>query len=196
MKYIIIGLGNPNAEYDGCRHNVGKMTVESVRRAYDLSEFKENKKVKVLESKGKVGKHEVVLLSPEIFMNNNGKVLLPYIKSKKDAERLVVIYDDLDLPMGKMKMSFGRSSGGHKGLESVMRTIKTKDFLRVRVGISPATAKGLAKKPSGEEAVIKFILGKFKPAELDILKKEFKKVSEGIKTFIESGREMAMSTFN
>lgn len=196
MKYIIFGLGNPGEEYEGSRHNVGKMSVENLRKVFEFPEWKENVKNKTSVSSDKVGKHELVMLKPEVFMNNNGKLLSSYIKSKKDAERLVVIYDELDLPLGKMKMSFGRSSGGHRGLESVIKTIKTKDFLRIRVGISPATAKGLAKKPAGEDAVIKFILGKFKPVELDILKNENKKIAEGIKTFLECGREKAMSEFN
>lgn len=196
MKYVIMGLGNPSGEYDGSRHNVGKMTLEAVRKPFDFPEWKENTKNKIAISSDKIGKHEVMLIRPEVYMNHNGKVLVPYIKSKKDAERLIIIYDELDLPLGKMKMSFGRSSGGHRGLESVIKTIKTKDFLRIRVGISPATSKGVAKKPAGEEAVIKFILGKFKPAEMDILKKVFKKISEAIEVIIKEGKEEAMSQFN
>jgi len=196
MKYFILGLGNPGEEYDGSRHNVGKMSVETLRKILDFADWQENKKNKVSVSIGKLGKHELILIRPEVFMNHNGKILSSYVKSKKDAERLIVIYDELDLPMGKMKLSFGRSSGGHKGVESVIKTIKTKDFLRIRIGISPSTTKGVAKKPSGEEAVIKFILGKFKPAEVDILKQEFKKIVDTVQTFLEEGKEMTMSKFN
>ncbi len=195
MKFTVIGLGNPGGEYKDTRHNTGALIVEYLQSALDSSPWKENKKAKALESVGKIGKHTVTLILPEQFMNNNGKVLPSLIKSKADAGRLLVIYDELDLPIGKMKMSFGRSSGGHRGLDSVMRAIKTKDFMRIRVGVSPES-KGVAKKPKGEDAVIKFILGKFKPDELEILKKEKLKIKKALENIVENGFERAMGEFN
>ena len=95
-----------------------------------------------------------------------------------------------------MKISFNRGSGGHRGVESVVRAIKTEAFIRIRVGISPSSAKGAAKKPVGGEAVEKHILGKFKPAEMAILKKVSKNVAEVIETVITEGREVAMGEYN
>jgi len=114
----------------------------------------------------------------------------------KAAERLVVVYDDLDLPLGTMKLSFDRGSGGHKGIESIARTLKTKRFVRIRIGVSPATATGKLKKPVGEKEVVDFILTRCKAHELDELKKVFKKASLAIETIVSEGREIAMNRFN
>jgi PTH1 family peptidyl-tRNA hydrolase len=118
------------------------------------------------------------------------------ITSVKAAEKLMVIYDDLDLPFGKNKISFNKSSGGHKGLESIIKNIKTEKFARVRVGISPKTASGKIKKPIGEEAVTKIIMGKFKPDELTSLKKLSKEVHVALETFVSEGIEKSMTGFN
>ena len=125
----------------------------------------------------------------------SGKSLIWLVKSKNQAEQLVVIYDDLDLPLGSWKFAFDRGSGGHKGLESIMRAIKTKAFVRVRVGVSSG-APGKVKKPKGEEAVVKFILGKFKDSELAELKKVSKQIVEGLDLLVAEGREHAMNEWN
>ncbi len=194
--YVIIGLGNPGEEYKETRHNVGRMTLEYVRKSFGLSDWKEDKKMKALASEGKVKNERVLFLEPETFMNKSGLSAAAVIKSKKAAEKLIVIYDDLDLPVGRMKISWNRSSGGHKGLESIIKTLKTEAFLRIRIGISPTTPSGKTKKPSGDEAVDKFILGKFRPAEHDALKKVFKKVPAALEMLVTEDREKAMGEFN
>ena len=85
------------------------------------------------------------------------------------------MHDDIDLPLGTLKISYNKGTGGHRGLDSVVKAVKTKEFARIRIGISPATPKGKIKKPQGEKAVIDFILNKFKPAELETIKKSSKK---------------------
>ena len=85
-------------------------------------------------------------------MNNSGKSLFPLIKSKKTAEQLVVVYDDLDLPLGTLKVSFNRGSGGHRGLDSIIKALKTREFTRIRIGTSSATPSGKIKKPIGEKS--------------------------------------------
>ena len=129
-------------------------------------------------------------------MNNSGKAVTPLVKSKKDLKDLIVIYDDIDLPLGKMKISFNRSSGGHRGLNSVIRALKSEEFLRIRIGIAPATPTGKIKKPKGEKAVINFILGEFKKPELETLKKLSKKVSEAVQMIFSESKEKAMSIYN
>ncbi len=172
MNYVIIGLGNPGEEYALTRHNVGKEIVEYLMTT-------EPKKAKCY-------------LSTE-FMNNSGKFVAKLIKSKRAAEGLVVIHDDLDLPIGTFKMSFDKGPGGHRGVASIIKAIKTQEFIRIRVGVSPTTLKGKLKKPSGEEAVIKFILGKFKPAELKIVNSLRKKIAEALGVLTKEGRGKAMS---
>ena len=194
MQYVIFGLGNPGGEYEDTRHNAGKMFLEYLALR-DKAQFTKGKKGNAEEAEVKLGKKKALLVFPTSFMNNSGKVTGSYIKSAKDRERLVVVYDDLDLPIGKVKLSYGRNSGGHRGLQSIIKNLKSKDFLRVRIGISPATTSGKLRKPSGEKDVLDFILGKFKPSEKDILKKEFKRIGEALEVFVEKGREVAMSTF-
>lgn len=174
MKYIV-GLGNPGTEYEKTRHNTGRIIIS----------FIEDK----IETK-------VKFVMPDSFMNNSGKVVAPLIKSKKDLADLVVIYDDIDLPLGKMKISFNRSSGGHNGVGSIIKHLKTEEFVRIRVGICPTTPTGKLKKPKGEEAILKFLLGEFKKEEISELKKLSKKIAEAIDTFYADGLGKAMSLYN
>src|SRR6185436_7076306 len=116
-----------------------------------------------------------------------------YIKSVKAAEKLIAVYDDLDLPFGALKISFDRGSGGHKGIESITRAIKTKRFTRIRIGISKVNGKGETQKPHGEKDVEKFILGEFSREEFAQLKDIFKRVSGAIESIMLEGREKAMN---
>ena len=194
--HIIAGLGNPGKEYEGTRHNTGRVVLEYFRKKNDFPDWRADKKTRALVSEGKIGKEKVMLIMPEAFMNNSGKSLAPLIKNKKAAENLTVIYDDLDLPVGSIKISFDRGSGGHKGMESIIRALKTREFVRIRVGISPATPSGKIKKPSGEKDVVRFIMGAFSPKDRETLKKTSKKISGALTTIITFGRERAMSEFN
>lgn len=163
--YIVVGLGNPSSPYINTRHNTGRMAAEEVR---------------------KFGSSKLKVLIPDTFMNKTGSFVSKHVKSKKAAEKLIAIYDDLDLPLGVMKVSYNRSSGGHKGLESIIRALKTKAFIRIRIGI------GQKKKPDVE----KYILGNFTPRERDLLKKVFKRVCGAVETIVQEGREIAMNQFN
>jgi PTH1 family peptidyl-tRNA hydrolase len=196
MSWVIVGLGNPGEEYSSTRHNTGRMAVEFFARKNDFREFREDKKANAHVAGGMVGKITVALVMPDTFMNKSGFAVGKFVKNVKAAERLVVVYDDLDLPLGAIKLSYDRGSGGHKGLESIMRAVKTKKFTRVRVGVSPSTPSGKVKKPSGEEEVVDFILKKFKPTEMDELKKVFKKVTQALETIVVDGREAAMNRLN
>ena len=195
MTFIFVGLGNPGEEYENTRHNTGRDLVSWLGKSLNAL-WKTDKKLNSEIAKVKIGKSQAILLLPNTFMNNSGKSLKPLVKSQKAAEKVIVIYDDLDLPFGKAKISFNKSSGGHKGLESVIKNLKTEKFARIRVGISPTTSTGKMKKPSGEKEVMKVILGKWKEDELKELKKLSKKVNEIVPVFTESGLEVAMTQFN
>lgn len=195
MSYIFVGLGNPGEEYENTRHNVGRMMLSWFAEE-NKSSFNYDKKINAQIAKIKIGKSPVTLILPDTFMNNSGKALKDLVNNPKKAEKLVVIYDDLDLPFDKEKISFNRSSGGHRGLESIIKSIRTKNFTRIRIGISPKTPTGKIKKPTGEEKVMKFILGKFSPDEIKSLKKKSKKVSEALENFVNEGLEIAMNKFN
>jgi len=173
---LVVGLGNPGEEYKNTRHNTGRIVVGMVE--------------------SKISDNKIKFLTPDTFMNKSGKAVVPLIKTKKDLENLVVIYDDIDLPLGKIKISYNRSSGGHNGLGSVIKALKSEEFLRIRVGIAPATPSGKIKKPKGEKAVINFILGEFKKPELETLKKLSKKITEAVATIFSEGKDKAMSLYN
>jgi PTH1 family peptidyl-tRNA hydrolase len=173
--YTIVGLGNPGDEYQETRHNTGRMAVEALTKA-DLSGVK--------------------LVHLDTFMNKSGSGVAKVVKSKKAAEKLVVIYDDLDLPLGTVKISYNRGSGGHKGIESIIRALGTEAFIRVRIGISPTTPSGKIKKPLGEEKVEKHILGAFTPKEKEVLKKVFKKVITAVEVLAKDGLQSAMTVCN
>lgn len=192
MNYVIVGLGNPGGEYDSTRHNAGRMAVESFAKAQGVEQWREDKKA--IAQVAKIDKGTLVV--PDTFMNKSGSAVAKYVKSVKAAGKLVVIYDDMDLPLGSMKISFDRGSGGHKGVESIARAVKTKAFVRIRLGVSPTTPSGKLKKPSGEKEVLAFILAKFKPAELDILKKVFKQVTEALTIIVDEGHVRAMNVCN
>ena len=203
MPYIIAGLGNPGEEYENTRHNTGRIVLNAVAKAFDAEDFSFDKKMNALVAKGKIGKEKVTFIEPETFMNNSGKALVSMVKVKankklklKTAANFVVIYDDFQLPLGRIKISFNRSSGGHNGLESVIKAVKTEAFVRIRVGTAAENAKGNARVPHGDEKVLKFILGKYKDDEMKELKKVSKKAAEAVEMIVKEGREKAMSVFN
>jgi len=196
MSWIIVGLGNPGEEYEGTRHNTGRMALDFFARQMKFGEWKEDKKAKAHVVGGMIGKIAVVLVAPDTFMNKSGAAVAKFVKSQKAAERMVVVYDELDLPLGALKLSFNRGSGGHKGIESIMQAVKTKKFTRVRIGISPETAGGKLKKPSGEKEVVDHILKAFRSAELETLKPVFKKTAQALEAIVTDGPERAMNRFN
>ena len=196
MSYIIAGLGNPGDEYSDTRHNTGRMMLYSILKNFNGKDFSFDKNINALVSDVKVGKDKVKLIAPETFMNKSGNAIGKIIKSKKSAEKLIVIYDDFNLPIGSLRISFNRSSGGHNGLESIIKTLKTEAFLRIRIGLSQENAKGVANIPHGDDKIEKFILGKYKPDEIKELKKVEKKMLQAVEIIIKEGKDKAMSIVN
>lgn len=197
MAYVIIGLGNPGGEYEKTRHNAGRMAAELFAKEEGLVDFKLNKTAQASVATGSIDGEKVTVALPEVYMNVSGKTAIALVKSKPAAKKLLVIRDDLDLPLGVIKMTtYGRGAGGHKGAESIMRALKTKDFVQMKIGIAGSTPKGKLKKVSGEEKVIKHVIGKFKPAEEALLKKTLKKAAEAARHFVTDGIEKAMLVAN
>lgn len=191
---LVVGLGNPGEKYKYTRHNVGFITLDNI---LGNDSWMKSIKANTLYFKNFIGKTEVEYLKPETFMNNSGSAVL-YAKNKHKIkpENIIAIYDDIDLPFGQIKISFNRSSGGHKGIESIIKKIKSKNFIRIRVGITPTTPMGKLKKPVGEEKMLGFILGNFKDNELKELEKLSKKIEKIIETIIKEGKDKAMSLYN
>lgn len=199
INNIILGLGNPGPEYIKSRHSVGRMVVDLLVDKLGNEEWKLNKKIKSLESKVMVGQgkkaKEILLAKPETFMNKSGQVAAVYVSGPLARKKLIVVYDDVDLPLGKIRFSFGRGSGGHRGLESIIRSLKSKDFIRLRVGIAPSTPSGKVKKPPSDK-VVDFVIGDFKPAEEKVLKKVLGEAVEALVYLVENGLDKAMNEYN
>lgn len=200
MTHVLVGLGNPGMEYESTRHNTGARMLEAFRAAAELPKWKFDKKLNSLVSSGKVGTQAVLLLLPQTFMNKSGdtlkKLQTAHYKLQtrnKELPNLVVLHDDLDIPFGSYKISFNKSSGGHKGVESVIKAVKTQAFARVRVGI--ASSASAVKKSQNDEVVKKTILGTFSADELGTLKKMGKRIALGLTVLVTEGREKAMSQY-
>jgi PTH1 family peptidyl-tRNA hydrolase len=196
MAFIIVGLGNPGREYEKTRHNAGRAAVELLAKQEGFDEFAFNKKANALVAQGAIGGEKVTLVLPETMMNLSGKAVMQFVKSPKAAKNLLVVQDELDLPLGAMKLVFDRGSGGHKGVESINRAIKTGAYARLRLGISGEGKKNQAKKVSGEEKVIKHVIGKFKPADEPAVKKMLKKAAAVSALYVTDGLEKAMTEAN
>lgn len=194
--YIIAGLGNPGEEYKNTRHNTGRIVLLKFIKDYCDGEMENTKKYKALIATGSVNKEKVTVVFPETFMNRSGTSIASFITSVKKAGNLIVVYDDLDLALGTIRISYNRGSGGHRGLESIIKAVKTEAFIRIRVGICPTTPSGKLKKLHGEKDVEKCILGEFSKKEDEVLKKIAKEVSGAIETIIRDGKDVAMTNFN
>jgi PTH1 family peptidyl-tRNA hydrolase len=188
----IIGLGNPGKKFKRTRHNLGFMIVESLKsKIKSFSDWKNIRKFQSKISKGKISGKKIILAKPQTFMNNSGKAVRLLIKNYKlKIENLIVIHDDLDLPLGKIKISVGRGSAGHKGVQSIINELGTKNFIRFRLGIKP---KQTGRPVYGTE---NFVLQKFKKEEKKILKKVIKRTCQAIEMAIKEGIEKAMQEFN
>ena len=190
MQWTIVGLGNPGSEYDATRHNIGRDFLLQIAKTEGVEKWKEDAKLHAQTAKAELFGKKVTLVLPDTYMNNSGKALTSLIKSKKAAENLVVLHDELDMPLGRVKLSFGSSAGGHRGVDSIQKALKTKDFVRIRIGISPTTPSGKMKKPDSADTV-DFVLGKFRPTEEEKLKKVKKLVTEALELLVNEGRDHA-----
>lgn len=192
--HIIVGLRNKGDEYLKTRHNAGGIVVAEIVNSKKL----EPKMDKIFSGNvfsGEIKDEKVKFVLPELFMNNSGVSLKNQSFTPKKLEKLVIVHDDIDLPLGKFKISFGRNSGGHKGVESVIRAVKSKDFVRVRIGICPVTPSGKLKKMESGK-IPDFVVGDFKSPEFEIIKKISKEVLNALEVLIEEGRPKAMTLFN
>ncbi|MBI3572324.1 aminoacyl-tRNA hydrolase [Candidatus Kaiserbacteria bacterium] len=196
MSIVIMGLGNPGKEYEKTRHNAGRTAVALLATQEGFPDFVFNKKANALILEGKIGKAKAMLALPETMMNNSGRAASALVKSVRAARDLLIIRDDLDLPLGALKMTFARGSGGHKGVESVMRALKTDAFAQLKIGISGAGKRHQAKKVSGDEKVLNHVIGKWKPSEEAAAKKVFKKAAEAAKLFATLGLDAATQFAN
>lgn len=143
--YLVVGLGNPGKKYEKTRHNVGFLALDAFAKEHSFPEFTLVKKHTSFVSEGVLSETKVVLAKPQTFMNNSGKAVASLVSLSlgklSETKELVVVHDDIDIPLGKVKVSESRGSAGHKGVDSIIQTLGTKNFTRVRIGIQPEGEK-------------------------------------------------------
>ena len=192
---LIVGLGNPGRKFQKTRHNLGFRTIDNLQLTIDnFSNWKLDKKSNSLIASGQMSmvngqKLKVILAKPQTFMNLSGKSVKSLVNFYKITRPgLVVIHDDIDIPLGKIRIVKNRGAAGHKGVESIIREIRTKNFVRFRIGILPK-----AGKPKNPE---KFVLQKFNKKEEKLVKEVIKKTTQAIEFSLKEGLEKAMSKYN
>jgi len=185
MTTIIIGLGNPGKKFKDTRHNVGFMAIDLFAEKNTFPEFKLQKKFEALVSEGVVNDYKVVLVKPQTFMNESGKAVKEILKNNPTSN-LIVIHDDIDLPVGKMKIVKERGSAGHKGVESIIKNIGNNGLIRFRIGIAGQS----------DIKAKKVVLKKFSKAEQNIIDKTIDRIVQALDFFIKEGLEKTMNEYN
>ena len=184
--YLIVGLGNPGLQYAGTRHNVGFMLLDYLAQGSNVS-FTESK-WKGLVTKTVIWNESVVLLKPETFMNASGTAVAAVAHYYKlSTDNIIVIHDDLDMPLGRVKIVSGGGTGGHKGIRSCVEHLGTRDFLRVKIGIG---------RPDPLISPEKYVLAKLGPDQHEVITRKMAVVVEGIKILLGQGISAAMNAVN
>ncbi|MGB9598518.1 MAG: aminoacyl-tRNA hydrolase [Minisyncoccales bacterium] len=174
---LILGLGNPGKKFERTRHNLGFRILDFFQKKWNFPSFRLQKEIDSLTSQGEFLGKKIILAKPQTFMNQSGKAVKKIKKKFKiKNENIIVIHDELDLPLGKTKFSFKKGTAGHKGVASLVQSLKTKDFFRYRLGI-------------GKEKRKNFVLEEFSVEEEKILKKIFEKAFQDIQNYLSKIRD-------
>ena len=183
---IIVGLGNPGRKYERTRHNAGFMAVDAIAGSLKLDLAQE--KYHALIAKGRIGADEALFAKPQTFMNESGRSVGAILRyTYATSADLVVVHDDLDLPLGTVRVKTGGGHGGHNGLRSIIEHIGTPDFVRVRVGVGRPT-------PGFDTA--DYVLSPFSAEERKAATEAFEKAAEAVKAVVLEGAVKAMNRFN
>jgi PTH1 family peptidyl-tRNA hydrolase len=189
---LIVGLGNPGKSYAHNRHNAGFRCLNYFARLHSIR-F-DHRQCRARVGTGELGGEQLLLAKPRTFVNLSGTTVACLVR-KHDIplSDLLVIYDDLDLPVGKIRLRQSGGSGGHKGMNSIISALGSEDFPRIRVGIGRPQVE---EQPISEDAIVNYVLSDFSRQEEAIIKPVIATVSEAIDCFLSQGIEAAMSKFN
>ncbi len=183
---LIVGLGNPGKEYERTRHNVGFMVIDELSKRWSIS--LDQLKFKGLYGAGIVNGEKVILLKPLTYMNLSGESIRPLMDYYKiDIEDFLILYDDLDLPVGKLRLRMKGSAGGHNGVKSTISHVGTQEFNRIRIGID---------RPKNGMKVPDYVLGRFINEELPQLEKTIQKSADSCEQWLHMPFLQVMNTFN
>lgn len=181
---LIVGLGNPGMEYVNTRHNIGFMYLDYL---YGEKVFSLNKKFKAMEYITLIDGEKVIVIKPLTYMNLSGEAVSNYVNYYKiDPCDILVIQDDLDMPVGKIKLLFNRGDGGHNGIKNIVSNINSKSFLRLKIGISKNHLIDMKD----------YVLGKFNDLELSIIKKNFDSLNNFVSDYVTLNRDMLIQKYN
>ena len=180
--YLIVGLGNPESEYAHTRHNMGFDTINELAKNNNINITKT--KFKALYETGIIQNEKVILLKPQTYMNLSGEARDFY---NVKPEEIIVIYDDIDIEKGKIKLRKKGGPGSHNGMKSVVQELNTTDFIRIRVGIG---------QPEFKSDMINYVIGNVPEEEQKILQQGTKKAAEAIEEILKNGIDIAMNKFN
>ena len=184
---LIVGLGNPGIEYQFTPHNVGFLAVDRI--AEQCGVMVDNRHCKALTARARIGKEEILLAKPETYMNLSGLSVQELVRKYEidPPQDLIVIYDELDLPLGTIRIRERGSSAGHNGMQSVINSLDTQEVLRIRLGIAPD-------HPVKDGS--RYVLSQFKKSQLVTLDELLDTAAEAVKVILEEGRSAAMNRFN
>lgn len=183
-KLLIVGLGNPSNKYNHTRHNIGFDVIDKLSNEFELN-LKKNSNSAQWNSFHFQGT-EIYLIKPTTFMNNSGKSLKQFHSKLGKNIEFLIIYDDLDLPVGKIRLRKNGSAGGHNGIKSIINELGTNEFERIRIGISQ----------DRNENTINYVLGKFRTEEQEIIDEVINSIPRVIYSILSNGFDVAMNEYN
>lgn len=197
MVTLIVGLGNPGDKYDRTRHNIGFMVLDHLAKRWQLTLMPERKFKGNWAEKQWQG-HRLYLLKPSTFMNLSGEAVIALVKwYKLPPESVLVIYDDMDIPLGRIRIKPSGSAGGHNGMKSIITHLGTSNFPRLRVGIgAPKHPSKHPDQPKDPDRVVEHVLGNFNGTESKGLPDLLGLTEEAIATILTEGLDKAMSVYN
>ena len=184
--YCIVGLGNPGLKYENTRHNAGFLTIDYLANKFGIDVKKS--KFKSLYGQGVISGQKVVLVKPQTYMNNSGEAVREIINFYKfDIDKLIVIYDDIDIEFGTIRIRKKGSAGTHNGMKSIIYQIQDDKFPRIKIAVG--------KKPEYMD-LANFVLSGFTEKEAEVIREEIKLAADSIETMIQSSIDMSMNKFN
>ncbi len=201
---VVVGLGNPGTEYFWTPHNAGFMAIDRIAQQQGVTV--QNRRCKAQTATTRIGGREVVLAKPETFMNLSGLSVSALLRefgigSEERAENLVVIYDELDLPLGTIKIRERGSPAGHNGARSIAGALNSNEWLRIRIGVGPdlpaeAIAAGAQRTRDGRRGGKDYLLDPMRKADLAVLDEVLDRVATAVRRIVENGPAAAMNEFN
>lgn len=184
--YIVVGLGNPGREYENTRHNAGFIVIDKLANKYNIDINKE--KHKALVGMGIIEGEKVILVKPQTFMNLSGEAVREIVDFyKEDIKNVIVIFDDIDLPVGTIRIKSKGSAGTHNGIKSIVKELSSQEFKRVKIGIG---------SPLGNMDLVNHVLGKFSNEEFETINISTNKAIDAVVTIIKDGILKAMNEYN